>query len=1416
MTTVTETLYSYVPHLIRRRFAANPARVESPELSVYPGAILFADIHGFTNLAGRYARAGAAGIEQLTSVLNAYFDQLILLIDEHGGDVVKLAGDAVVALWTPETPVEHSEASVSRAAACGLAIQSRLHNYPVAENVTMSVRVAVGAGNALTMCVGGVHDRWELLVAGDPVKQIGEADARAAAGEVVLSPQAWRRLDGLGVATTVADGFMRLTSLHGAAPATGTRDDGLRADVDLIHAFVPAAVRSRLRAGQFDWLADLRRVSVVMVQLVDLGLEALYDLDGQDIASERAIRIAERTQAVFRDLQHALYRHEGSINKITVDDNGVTLVAALGLPPLAHEDNGARAIRAAVGMHRALQAFGMRGSIGVATGLVFCGELGNAIRREYTMNGDTMAMAARLMQAADGGVLCDSATYAAARHRVALQALEPIRMKGMPEPIPVFRPSMEIAAGTAVGSMVGRAAERDRLARHVENLERGIGGLVVITGEPGIGKSRLVTDLLEAASGVTAACGGGDPVEKASPYHPWRAILATLLGLDPSMSTPDRTATVTRSLEEDLQIAPDLLRLLPLLNPILGVDIPDNADTAEMSGQMRADGVNRLLIRVLRALADRRPLLIAIEDGHWIDASSWALARQTHQRVERLFLIITTRPMDSPAAESRWLDDLEEADRIKLGDMTDDELRSLLCQRLGVDSIPDVLENLILSKTHGNPFFAEELVLTLRDRGAIVVADGTCRLSPGIDLQSVDLPDSVQGVITSRIDRLTQPQQLTLKSASVIGRVFPYRILRDVYPIPDEKEALPGCLDTLARLDLTPRDESEADLSYLFKHAITQDVVYQQMLFAQRRQLHRAVAEWYEHTHTDLTPLYPLLAHHWSQAERWSRAVDCLEKAAEAALRSGAYREGVSFLRDAIDLDARIVEPPAAGVAGQSLAPAVMGDVRSGSSAAVDGAGQTASGRTLRRARWERQLGDALLALGRTNESREHLERAASMLGHPVPKGAGNLYIRLLQQAGRQAVGYFSPKVGRVKSDGQKAVESEVARTYERLAEIHYLVNEPELLVHAFLVSGNLARGSGLAPELARAYANIGLAAGMIPLHGVAEAYRRRAHETAAAARQLAAQAWVLEVTSVYDAGIGNWDQAMHNLGDAMDIYERLQDRAHWGECQAMTAEVSYHQGRFARCADIYRQMYERAMKTGNAIEKSWGAIGQAQGLLPLGHYEEAIEFSNATAKIMAETANPDIPVAIDIRGFLALAHLRLGRPDEARKWALEGLEIVRKVSPSAVAAFEGYGGIAETLLSLWEASGASDARRVALDGCGAFHRYAGIFPIAVARDCYYQGRGAWKQGRHRKALAIWRRGVETAARLKMPYDEALNRRMLGLNMPGAEAASHAARAAEIMRQLEISRPEQAAFAGLPRIAQESTLAAGHDPPFVG
>jgi class 3 adenylate cyclase len=286
-------------------------------------------------------------------------------------------------------------------------------------------------------------------------------------------------------------------------------------------------------AGHEEWLAELRQITVLFANLPDLDHRAGLD----------------EAQEVMAALQGALYRYEGSINKLSIDEKGTSLVAALGLPPLTHEDDPARGVQAALAIREALAGLGQRAAIGVTTGRAFCGTVGSPLRREYTMLGAVVNLAARLMQEAGDGVLCDAATARAARAALAFEALPPVRVKGRADPVPVYRPRRFRGgrAGRGPGPepvervpLVGREAERRRLAEALDRLLASGNGhpgrvhVLVLEGEAGAGKSRLVAELVDQAveAGLPVLAGTGDAVERNTPWHAWRELFGRLPDVD--------------------------------------------------------------------------------------------------------------------------------------------------------------------------------------------------------------------------------------------------------------------------------------------------------------------------------------------------------------------------------------------------------------------------------------------------------------------------------------------------------------------------------------------------------------------------------------------------------------------------------------------------------------------------------------------------------------------------------------------------------------------------------------------------------------------------------------------------------------------------------------------------------------------
>ena len=373
-------------------------------------------------------------METLARILNEYFGQLIDIIHDYGGDVVKFAGDAVIAVWpivpddvqvTDLPPADHVSRAdqwqwTMRAAECAIEVHKRLTNYKV-EDANLYLKLAVSMGKVSTAHVGGVFNRWEFLLTGTPLVELGIANNLAKAGDILVTPSAWKLIRNdcnaepmeFELKDTIAQGG-RLESLNKPSsifsiPEKPVIPEGAE---NSLRPYIPGAVINRLTAGQGSWIAELRRVTVLFINLPDLD---------QNTELENAQNIA-------RLVQRSVYRYEGSINKINVDDKGITIVAALGLPPFSHEDDPARGVQAALMVRKELTNLNVRSYIGITTGRIFCGSVGNESRREYTIIGNAVNLSARLMSVASKldelivkygvPILCDRLTYDSAKEAV--------------------------------------------------------------------------------------------------------------------------------------------------------------------------------------------------------------------------------------------------------------------------------------------------------------------------------------------------------------------------------------------------------------------------------------------------------------------------------------------------------------------------------------------------------------------------------------------------------------------------------------------------------------------------------------------------------------------------------------------------------------------------------------------------------------------------------------------------------------------------------------------------------------------------------------------------------------------------------------------------------------------------------------
>lgn len=895
MSGLLDYLIPYVPPALLRQILEDPLASLAPRAEQLSGAVLLADISGFTPLAEALAQRGAEGSEELTHLLNRYFSRVIGLLEAESGEVVKFSGDAVTALFSAgEEPLAFV---TRRALQAAEAMQAAMAEFAVlrtsAGPITLGMKIGLGVGMVRSYQVGGVGGRWEYVVSGEAVQQAIAAEGQAHRGKIVLSPPAR--------AVVHAEPLPRKGL---GRPHWSTVQDPA-AVAEALRCFVPRTVLNWLDRGLDDWLAVLRPMTVLFAGFGHAGTETVEGL-------HRFLRTAQGT----------IERYEGSLGHLAVEDEGAVLLALFGSPPLAHEDDPLRAVRCALDLAHAADA-GRHLRIGVATGPVFVGPVGGETRQAYTVIGDTVNLAARLMgkvgrSALTQGprILCDYDTFRQARGQQPFATLAPARVKGKAGLIRVYQPvapwdrttvaeeGRAVAPARRAGApspLVGRREELAHLEAALEAVLQGEGRLLLIEGEAGIGKSRLVVEFTNQLKerGMVWLFGAGQSIEQQTPYRAWRSLFRLYFDLDEGASPAERREGVRRLTEE---VAPEQLPRLPLLNDILHLGLPDTDLTASLDPALRQQNLFLLLLSLLRAWAEERPLVLILEDAHWLDSLSWELTGQVARAMSvsntPFLLVLVTRPMDPPTPGAQHLAQmgrLAESRHLPLAEMSPEETVALATARLGLPpgGLPEPIAELVRQRSGGNPFFAEELVFMLRDQGAL---EESGPLLEG-------LPDTVQGLVLARIDRLPPERQLVLKVASVIGRTFFYPDLR--YTIeqhtPISDTALRGHLDALAALDLTPLDTPEPNLAYTFKHIITREVAYGTLLFAQRRQLHRTVAQWYEKS-ADTERAVPLLVHHYHQAGDQEGERHYAQRAGEQAAAQFATSEAVAYFSRALAL----------------------------------------------------------------------------------------------------------------------------------------------------------------------------------------------------------------------------------------------------------------------------------------------------------------------------------------------------------------------------------------------------------------------------------------------------------------------------------------------------------------------------------
>ncbi len=1101
--------------------------VDAPGRSwqIVDGTLCFVDISGFTALSERLARKGRVGAEELIGVLNRVFAAMLDVAYRRGGSLIKFGGDALFLLFDRD---DHALQATSAA----VELRRTLREASAATSTSVGrlhLRMSVGleTGPVHLFRVGGLHK--ELLIAGPTATTVSRMEEMAEAGQIVIGPGTRSRLPTGSVMRSRDDGFLLPWRRVRVEPSGPVHRAG--ADPATIEDCVPVALRELLASGRVEH--EHRTAVVTFIEF--RGLDHHLATEGPEVAG------ALVDEVVSAAMEEA--REEG-VTFLATDlgkDGGKILLSAGA--PVTQEDDEGRMLRACC---RILERdLGLTRRIGVNRGHVFTGEVGTRFRSTYVAMGDTTNLAARMMAAAPpGGLYVAPSVVSRARSRFETTVVPPFAAKGKSEPV------RALAVGSELGPrnddpdrelpLVGRRGEMARLRTLLRANLDGDSGVAVLTGDRGMGKTRLVREALTELGGVPSFVVQADPYAVASPYRAFRDTARRLLGIRRGTNremAAQLLATVGAT-------APDLLALAPLLGDVTHVEVEQTTETARIEPRFRADRLADVVVELLaRALPGQ--MVLVVEDAHWMDDASRALL----ERMERAsfrhpWAMVVTRREQAGGyvpADSRG---------IELGPIDDDDMTAALdAATPSVPLRPDDARR-VAARLGGNPLFLLEVARAIEEHGDLV-----------------DVPDSVEEVVSARVDELPPLPRHVLRTASVLGRSFR----------PDHLEGVLDdvVLDEATRFALEDFLEADGEDRLRFRHALMRDALYARLSFRRRRELHLAAGRVIEAgAQGEADSLAHLLDLHYLEGHDHRRAYRFARVAGDAAAGRFANLDAAEHYERALAASRQL-----------GLTEAEVAEV------------------------W-RSLGDVLRLAGRYGPAGDAYIQAHRRLHNGLARaevqlvraetlaqaGSYRAALAMLTRARRSLMGEEDPAARRV--DARLAAFTATTRIYQQ---------RPDQALEAAIEAIELARAADEPAALATAMQRHDIA-WFIQGRFDQACYLDQAAEIFGELGDLASLASVTSVLGGKAFLLGDWARAIELYEETQVTDAMTGNEAGSASAAANLAEVLVQQRRFERAIDLLSSARRTALASDYGDLLPFVGLNLGRALAGAGRLDEAAE----------------------------------------------------------------------------------------------------------------------------------------------------------------------------------------------------------------
>jgi class 3 adenylate cyclase/tetratricopeptide (TPR) repeat protein len=1027
------------------------------------------------------------------------------------------------------------------------------------------------------------------------------------------------------------------------------------------------------------------------------------DLVGSTALSERLDpeELSDLLASYQDTCARVIQRYEGHIGRYVGD----ALLVYFGYPA-AHEDDAERAVRTGLGIVEAIKAFnaepGRSGvelavRIGIASGLVVVGDIGTGERRERAaIVGETPNLAARLQGIAEpNAIVIGATTQNLVDGLFVCDDLGPQMLKGISQPVPAFRvreasgalSRFEAKARHGLAALVGREEETALLVRRWQQAVEGDGQVVLISGEAGLGKSRIMQGLRERVgeeirNRILYYC---SPYHRDTPFHPVIEQFERGLRFDRRDSAEHKLDKLEATVA---QLGLPVRSVAPLFATFLSLRAEGRYGPLAWSPEDTKKKTLAALVGVIEAMAAQQPVLMVVEDLHWSDPSTLEMLNLLVERLgqRRILLLATSRPEFEPP----W-GDRPHISHVRLRRMNRRESAALALQVAGDRTLPDDVLEQIIARTDGVPLFIEELTKTALESGAL---DARAGAAAGA-LPTLAIPASLQESLMARLDRLA-PVKEVAQVAAALGRTFTRDLLAQVSRIAES--ALEGALDQLVDAELVYRRGIPPDAVYEFKHSLVQDVAYNSLLRNKRQQLHEEIAGALVRQYPDMVETHPeLVAHHYREAALPAHAIPYATRAGDLAAARFARTEATAHYESALAM-ARALPASADAARAQIRAVLKLASVASNRRQFERDLENLAQARTLAEATRDEELlgrvfywiGRANYVFGRFDAGIEHAEqslRIAEALGgkDPITAEPVNLLARLHCLTGepKQAVPYAERSVEQMARLGNRVEEAAVAG----------------VLSFAYGLHGRFAQ----AFEAAERGVNVARATEHLPTLAACLMFRA------------VARGWHGEI----ERAVADFDEAIDVSARSGDLFRRYLSHGFRGEAYLIAGEPSRAEADLSQClalgAQIGTSFHLAAFKAFLAevhLERgdTEGALRLAEEALGVST-EKAHDWSRSIAlRVHGEALRAASPPALaraaeSIRAAIAIQESRECRCDLA--WSRLALARLASFQGDGEGAAAAAAAAAALFAELGIARGLERARAIALDGAASGMRAA-------------------------------------------------------------------------------------------------------------